>query len=69
VSERRTHVKRATRLTLEKYIVTPQMDLGRFACGSQLLQVTPTGFSLFIFLTTNGLRVCNPFWDDDGFSC
>ena len=67
--ERWTHVKRATRLTLEKYIVTTQMDLGGFTCGSQLLQVTPTGFSLLIFLITNGLCVCNPFWDGDGFSC
>jgi hypothetical protein len=69
VSERRTHVKRPARLALEKHIITTQMDLGRFSRGPQLLQVTPTGFSLFIFLITNGLRVCNPLGDGDGFSC
>jgi hypothetical protein len=69
VAQRRTHVERAARLTLEKHIVTAQVNLGRLAGSSQLFQVTPTGFSLFVFLAANGLCVGDPLWDGNRFSC
>ena len=69
VAQRRTHIKRAARLTLGKHVVAAQVNLRRFAGGAQLLQVTVAEFSLFVFLVANGLRIRDPLGDSDGLGC
>ena len=67
MAQRRSHVERAARLALIKYVVAAQMNLGWLAGSSQLLQMTIAEFSLFVFLVANGLRVGDSFGDGNGF--
>ncbi len=60
VAQRRTHVKRAARLTLEKHVVTAQVNLRGFTRSAQLFEVTVAEFSLFVLLVADGLRVDDP---------
>ena len=69
VAQRRSHVEHAARLALGQHVVTAQVNLRRFARGSQLLQVTVAEFSLFVFLVANGLCIRDPLWDSDGLGC
>ena len=62
MAQGRSHVKRAACLTLEKYVITAQMNFRRLARGSQLFQVTVAKFSLFILLVANRLSVCDLLW-------
>jgi hypothetical protein len=55
-----SHVKRATRLTLEQNVIAAKMYFRRLPCGAQLFQVTVTEFALFVSLVADSLRVSNP---------
>jgi 8-oxo-dGTP diphosphatase len=63
MAQRRAHVQRPARLALRQHIVATQMNLGRLARRSQLLQMTVAKLSLFIFLVANSLRICYPLGD------
>ena len=57
MTEWRTHVERAAYLTLEQHVVAPQVYLGGFTCGAQLLQVTVAEFVLLVPFVTDGLSI------------
>lgn len=57
----RTHVQRPARLAFEKHVVATQVNLSRFACRSQLLEVPVTELSLFVLLVADRLRIRDAF--------
>jgi hypothetical protein len=61
VTERRPHVVRTARLTLEQHIVSAQVDLRRLTGSAQLFQMAVTKFALLILLVADRLRISNPF--------
>jgi hypothetical protein len=50
-------------LTLEKYVITAQMNFCRFAGGLQLLQVPVAQFALLVLLITDSLGVSDSLGD------
>ena len=61
VAQRRAHVLGAAGLAFEQHVIAAQMNLGRLARRLQLFEVTPTGFTLLIFLVADGLGVGDSF--------
>jgi hypothetical protein len=57
MTQRRSHVKRPTGLTLEEDIIAAQMDFGRLACCSQLFEMAVTKFALLILFVADSLSV------------